>query len=137
MKDARDYKISLKLLLIVRFFIQAIGIILVMNNFLHVACTHSTSYLLPHSRKAQASVDERKKKKKNQYLSRIITNIFTRWIENYSWKQLTLKTWLVTCCLGEIQIRKNSLDILTRTTTFALAFDQLWYRTLYNQKCFQ
>ena len=64
MKDARDYKISLKLLLILRFFIQAIGIILVMNNFLHVACTHSTSYLLPHSRKAQASVDERKKKKK-------------------------------------------------------------------------
>ena len=56
---------SLKLLLIFQLFFQAKGITLVVNIFLHIACTHSTSYLLPHSRKAQASVDERIKNKTN------------------------------------------------------------------------
>ena len=108
------------------------------NEYSSPYCLHSQYILPPATFKKSTSFSWwKEKKKKTQYLSRIITNIFTRWIENYSWKKLTLKTWLVTCCLGEIQIRKNSLDILTRTTTFVLALGQLWYRTLYNQKCFQ
>ena len=56
---------SLKHLLMSKLFMQARGITLVMNRFLHVACTHRKSYLLIHSRKAQASVDERIKNKTN------------------------------------------------------------------------
>ena len=56
---------SLKLLLMSKLFMQAWGITLLMNRFLHVACSHSTSYLLIHSRKSQASVDERIKNKTN------------------------------------------------------------------------
>ena len=61
MKDAREYKKleSLIILLIFQLILQVTQITPVVNSFIHVACTHSTSYFLSHSRKARDSVDER------------------------------------------------------------------------------